>query len=543
MDPKLLALSRASMPKFNDDIVNGLACREIPLAEDFVHRMFKCAAPDFPPDFSYEGYSRCTPQESFRVLIERHSGQSTLELARTDVYMVKYMFKWKGEDIKPCYLYLPYVNDAGMIHIRGSVFAISPVLADRSISVGSGNIFVPLNRDKLTFNRLSHHFYANGQPVQAYVVWSSIYHLNKKQQRAAGRPLVKGHTTLMHYLFAKFGVKQTFARFANVDVVVGSEEQINANTYPPESWVICSSTKRKPIDVKVRDYVGTPLVVAVPKDQYDLKVASMIGGFFYVVDRFPDRVGMDDGVPAPEYVDHPRMWQTLLGHLIFGSSIHEGKLVEDVLNHLKSLDGYVDNEVRLRLQSDDIFVQDLYDLFVFILETFTYRISNAAARVASMYDKQLMVLRYVLQDITKGINNFMYKLNSNNRKALTPLDIRKVMDRYLKLQTVLNINKKHGEVASVSSPGDNKFFKITSSIVAQTDSSGTGGKGRASLDDAANLLDASIAEVGSYLTPGKSSPTGRGKINPFVRISEDGGILRDPEKQPLIDAVQRRIQR
>lgn len=533
MDKKLFDLVSRRMPKFNDVIVSGLATRELKYVESYVDRIMRCAMADFPPGLTYEGYRRCTPQEQLAVQTERLSGQSTLELATSMVYMVKYFFRYNGEEMK-CYLNLPFANDAGIILIRGSVFHIAPVIADKAISVGSDNIFIPLNRDMLTFNRQLQHFYRNGERESVYVIWSPIYHVKKKTGPGAMRAPVRGFTTLIHYLFAKFGVRRTFAEFANATVIVGEGDEINSDLYPPSDWVICTSTQRKPLGVRDKFYVGSNVRIAIRKDEYNLTTTNLIGGFFYIADHFPQRV-------RAEYVDEPNLWRILLGHLIFGGHGGEGKLLVDVDNHLKSLDGYLDNEAKLYLRSDDIYAEDIYMLFMYIIDKFSHLITQSSGTVASMYDKRLMILRYLLKDVTRGINKFMYRLNSNTKKQLTVNDIRKTMDRFLKPDLILGINKGHGEVSSVSSPGDNMYFKITSAAIQQTDSSGGRSRSKSSLDDPANYLHCSIAEVGSFNTPGKSSPTGRGKLNPYLRIASDGLILRDPEKQELLDRVQRRI--
>lgn len=533
MDKELFKLVEEIIPPINQVVTDGVAVREIRKVEGYVDRIWRCAEEDFPEGLKYLGFSHCTPQEEYAVLVERP--QSTLELARSDVYMVKYQLSWHGELLKPCYMYLPYVNDAGIVNIRGSVFSISPVLADKAISVVGDSIFIWLNRDRLTFNRVIQHFYANGERESVSVVHSAIHHLGKKAQKGAVRPVVRGVHTLAHYLFAKYGVTRTFSEKANTDVVVGYAETVNAETYPPEEWIICSSTMRKPLRVRDRNYVGSSLLLAIRKADYNTATTSLIGGFFYVVDHFPQRI-------EPDYIDETQLWMVLLGHLIFGGDGSEGKLVEDISAHLRSLDGYLDNESKQYLRSDDINCEDLYDLFMYVIESYPTRVAQATSSLASMYDKRLMVLRYVLSDITRAINTFMYRLNANTKKVLTASDIRSLMDRLLKYNKIMEINRGHGEVSGISSPGDNKYFKITSTVVPQTNSSGTRSK-KGSLIDPANFLHCSFADVGNYLTPSKSVPTGQGRINPCVEISPDGVIVRNAERRELLDEVQARIQR
>lgn len=541
MDKKLFDLVEAQTPKMNPIVVNGVAVDQMRLVEDHIHRIFKTAAADFPPELQYAGYRRCTPQEEFNELTKKQNAQTAYELAPSDMYMVKYLFTFQGEELEPRYIYLPFVNDAGIIRIRGSQFQIAPVLADKAISIGPDFIFIPLNRDKLTFQRQTQHFYRNGERETVFVVWSEIYHLKAKDKKLVSKAAVRGQTSLVHYLFAKYGVHQTFAVFANTNIEVGDEKTITPEAYPADKWVICSSTAMKPRGVKERMYVASDLRVAVPLENYDQTVKSLIGGLFYIVDHFPQRV-------LPEYIGQEgeeRLWRVLMGHLLWGGGGNEGLLADNVEAHLRSLDGYLDKEAKDYLRDDDIYCEDLYQLFMYIIENFSPMVTQSMSQVASMYDKRLMVLRYVLKDLTNAINKFMFRVTSfkPRTRPLTKNDVVQMMRHTLKPTLVMGINRGHGEVASVASPGDNKYFKFTSRLVLQVDSSGTKSKSKATSSDPSKFLHSSIAEVASFNTMTKSEPTGRDKINPFVHVSPDGLIVRDPAKVELLDSVQRKIQR
>lgn len=531
MDNYLSALIHDSLPKFNDRIVNGMAVQELKYVEPYVHRIIQTAAMDFPPGLTYEGYRRCTPQEEVAEITRRSSNQSTHDLAPSYVYMVKFFFKFNGEDLDARPMYMPYVTDGGLMMLRGSTFAISPVLADKAISVGPDNIFVPLNRDKLTFQRLFHHYLRNGERETIYVVWAAMHH-KSKAKGGAGRFAVRAKTALAHYLFAKFGLTHTFQRFANAEVVAGDESVVNEKTYPPEQWTICGSSRMKPKGVRDRFYRSTNIRLAVRNEQFNRVTSDLIGGFFYVVDHFPDRF-------EAEYLDETRLWIVTLGHLLFGSESNEGKLAEEVMSHLRSLDGYVDNEARSYLRSDGVYCEDLYDLLMHIIETFNQRVTHSGQQVASMWDKRLMVLRYVLKDVTTSINKFMFAVSGPKKKPLNKAEINMLLKKYLKTNKIMSISMMHGEVSSVSSPGDNKFFKVTCTLIPQTDSSGGRGKSKAEASDPGKLFDVSLAECGSYSTPTKSEPTGRNRINPFIHVHEDGLIVRDPNKRELLDSVAR----
>ena len=545
MDKQIFDLIAHNTPKFNPHIADGLAVLQMKQVEQYIDNIIRCAEGSFPEGLKYLRMQRCTPEEDHAQVTLKSGARRQFELSKTNVFLVKLYFSFNKKELFPRYVYLPYVDAAGLITIRGSVFGISPVLTDKAISVGVDNIFIPLTRDKLTFERLPHSFLleptqediegglVGGKRETVYVVWSKIYHFSLKTRRTYRAP-VYAVSTLAHYLFSKYGVTRTFAQYAGAEVKVGCEAEINKAAYPEKDWVICYSSGLKPRGVKEKIYNGSGIRLAIRREHYTKLSASLIGGFFYIADHWPERV-------LPEYIDEIRLWKILLGHAIFASDVSEGKLVEQLDAHLTSLDEYLDPMVKENLREEGIYCNDLYELFVHIIETLSERVRTSSTQVASMYDKRLTVLRYVMLNMVKAIFGFTFKLRSNTKKVLTEKDVMLAMTKSLKRDLIMSINNGHGEVASVSCPGDCKIFKITSNVVLQTNSTG-GGRSKSNLDDPAKRLHASIAEVGGFTNLPKSDPTGRSRLNPCVTVGLDGTIIRDPAKAELIDSVQAKIQ-
>lgn len=539
MDNALFDLVNKEMPKVNEDVVNGLAVKEINFAAQYVDNIVRCAQEIFPEGLIYKGYKKLTPLEEFlRVTEPKSSNKSIFDVARSDFYMIALEFEFKGERlIKP--LYLPFCRDGGIISIRGATFAISPVLADKGISITSNSVFVQIPKSKMTFKRLRHHFLANGGRRSPNVVYSWLHNRNRKANNGVGKPLVSMNTALVHYLFAKYGVRETFKRFCDIDIVIG-EEDITEDKYPKDQWVICSSMGLKPRGVKAKVYSPTKVKVAVRECDFDTITETMVGGFFYILDHFPNRI-------AAEFIDDSKheihMWRILLGLIIGGITGGEGAVRKGMDEHMGSLDSYIDPVAKDFLQQGDIFVDDIYQLLYHVIELLSGMVVQPTESNASIYDKQLLVLRYILQDINDGIFRMLFSLkNTESKKPLT-FDIVRNALRKSPQTDVISKMTSHGEVNSISSPGDNKFFKVTSNLILQTDS-GSSPKGAKSTGvDSSKFLHASIAEVGSYLVLPKSEPTGRSRINPYLVINRDGFIERDPLKKPLLDEAQRKFNR
>lgn len=537
MDTQLFKAIESEVPKFNPTIAKGLVVEQVKYAEQFIERTLYSAQSRFPEGLTFKTLERCTPQEQWQEIARKRGGTRTYEVAHSDLYLVKLIFDFKGEEIKR-FLFLPFVKPGGIITLRGSTFAISPVLADKALSVGTDTIFLPMSMAKIKFEKAVQHYLADGKHVSGYVIWSMLYNRSAESLRSEGRPSVQANTTMVHYLFCKFGVKETFKRFFETDVVIGHDE-ITAEKYPADKWIILRSTKIKPKKLKERYYVGSDIAIAIPREQYNSNTIGAITGFFYVVDHFPNRV-------KAEYLhgeDELRLWKVLLGKLIFPAGVNEGKLITDINTHFISLDGYLDDQVRDNLRDDGIMCEDIYDLFIYIILNFADRTAKSVNDVNSMYGKRLTVLRYILYDITSHIFKFMFKLTNNTQKQLTKENIIDAMNFNLRPDLIMRLNHRHGEVASISVPGDNMVFKVTSNLVMQTDSSGLGSRSKGNMHDPTKMLHSSIAEIGSYLHLPKSEPTGRGRINPFIEINDDGLVERRERYRALLDEIQRKINR
>jgi hypothetical protein len=542
MDSQLLEGVLNATPEINSDVANGLATKQLLGAEQFVDEIFRCAAVDFPDGLTYEGYRRCTPQEEFNEATRSRDNRQVYELAQSDFYLVAYFFKYKkdenteAEELFPRYLYLPYVQTGGLLNVRGKKFAIHPVLADPAFSVGSKSMFIQLTRARLTFERTTHHFMANDDRESTYVVWSWVHSTARNRQRRKSGSAKVIYSTMANYLFVRRGFTEAMREYAGADVVVG-EDEITAKDYPSDEWVICSTVGNKPRAFMGNQYRSTRVRVAVPKEQYTQAAKSLIGAFFYIADHFPNRV-------KPEYVDDVWLWKVILGHIIYEPGTGEGLMVTEIEDHLVSLDEYLDSIVWKELKSSGVSCSDIYELFMYVIETLAQKTVSSDVGISSIYGKRLITLRYVLFDIVSQINTLMYKLRAaqKKRKKLEITEINNLMNIYLRSSRIATISNhaKHPEVNPVSTSNDNLFFGVTSTMLTQDSASTTGGKkSKINLKDPSKHLHASVAEVGSYNNIPKSDPTGRSRINPCVHVGPDGMVERDHQKKDLLDHVQK----
>lgn len=555
MDLEMARLVKENTPKLNPILADGLAIVHVNgfpgdavrQAEKYVDDTLRSAMRGAPKDFVYVGCRRCTPQEQFAIEVAKNNKKTAkrqYDTARSDLYLMRYMFTYKGEPIER-YLYLPVVSEAATIWLSGSRFTISPILSDRVISILSDSIFIRLLRDRLTLERIPHKFMIDGRCEDIRVVWSAIYHKPPKE-KGDQTPTVKAHSTLMHYLLCKYGFKETFRRFGGCDVIVG-ESEINNITYPQEDWVICTASGARPRSMKKGYWEAPRIHLAIARHKFTPMVKEMVGAFFYIVDHFPDRVQSQYiGDAAEKYV-----WMILLGKINEAPNINEGILYNKMCNHLESLDEYLDTLIVDKLREINLPVNDIYELLARVMENMNEWVANADDQIASMYNKELNILYYLLFSITSGIFKLYFKLVAATKKEvggqpkeLTYKEVTSIVSQTMKMGAIFSITKSNGGVRSLSAPGDNKAFKLTNMLVPQSSSSGRGRKNEhGAMKDPSKRLHASIAEIGSYPNPPKSGPDGRERLNLTAKIDEKGVVVPDPRHAPLLNAAQELFRR
>ena len=98
-------------------------------------------------------------------------------------------------------------------------------------------------------------------------------------------------------------------------------------------------------------------------------------------------------------------------------------------------------------------------------------------------------------------------------------------------------------MSSVSTPGDNMFFRITSRLVMQAQTSAGRKSQNLNVNDPQSWLDSSIAEAGNYLILPKHSPLGRNTINPTVELDEKNTICRKESMRKITAHIDEAIGR
>ena len=532
MDKELVRLVAQDTPKLNPVLANGLITTQIKEAMRYIDALFRSVSKSFPKGLEYVGCARATPREEYIEVTSRRNknNQRSFDIAQSDLYAVKYFFKFNGEDLPPRMIYLPFVHDGGYIRISGASYVIAPVLNDIVISISDNDIFVRFIRDKIIFKRINYAFVVDNERIENYqVIWAPVHNSLNKPGEPKGK--VRAKTILVHYLFAKYGVTKAFKDFAGTDVKVDYVKNFTKENYPEDQWVICTSRNIRPKGVQKGFWEPTQVGLAIPREQYNKMSMSLIVGFFYILDHFPSRI-------KPEWVDHVRLWKVLLGHLIKPSGGGEGALHDAMDDHIRSLDDYIDPFMIEQLKGIGFDIHDIYQFFALMIERYDQWLLEGSAKVNSMYDKELATLTFLLYDIVVAIVRATFELTASSKtRKLTPNDVNKILSKRLTMRLIYAITKSHGEVRTETTPNDSKALRITNMLIPQQSSSKQRKKQKLVLNDPSIRMHESVIEVGSYSALPKSAPDGRSRVNHFCQLDDKHRIVRNEKFRELLDSV------
>ena len=522
MDSIFVEMRKQAVPPMNPVVAKGVASAHVPFALKLIDQIWSSISREFPEGLVYKGYERCSPLESYKESARKkiptrtnrrtatqlkRAPKGAFDIAPTTVFLSKFFFTYKGEEISPRYLYLPYCLEGGMMMIAGSRFSISPILQDIVISPADHSVFSQLLCIKLIFSRVRYDYLVDNRVRTVQVVHSMVY--NKTDDMKALTPTVKMYTCMAHYLFCKYGVREAFAQYLNTQVYFGTDD-INYDNYPIEDWHICESRGVKPDGNPRIEFIKSAIRVAVRKSDFTEEVENFIGAFFYLVDHFSKRMVIDE-------IDSTWLWQVLLGHILWNGEINEGELSQNVRNHLKSVDQYMDMITQQKLETIGVRAKTTYDFFVHVMKNFNTWTLTDRDRIATMYGKELAVLSNLLYDISSSIVQTNFAIHTAYRRSLneperplTKNSIEEIFKQKLKPGKLFSIVSGRSGVSSIAVPGDNMAFKLTTILVPQTAKSGNH-------DRAVNgsmILHSSVASVGAYMNLQKKEPTGRTRLSP-----------------------------
>jgi hypothetical protein len=531
-------------PKMNPILAMGYARSQSVHAMRFLDRFLGGYNDIYPEGIRYQKITMCSPEETLREITKKKYSKHTLEISKNDRYLVKIEYTYYGRPLLPIYLYLPIVGVGGITHISGTMYTICPVLSDVGVSVdgkgGRRELFFRVSKAGMSFQRLLQGFYRNGERVQVNILHSMLLNKSTRTRKGAVNHYEQPtlcDTILCFYVFSKYGFSNTLQRYCKTTPIIIERDEIdNLSEEVREKYDICQSLRLKPTGVKSKEWVAPNLCVLIKSDDFTPLVSHFIASFFYITEHYPDRFSAQDFGSESETA----LWALSLGKALWKNDIAEGRLLNEVDAHLASVDTYLDNISKTTLEDGGIYCENIYDLFVHMMEN---EIEYFVKRdMSDMSSKRLAVLgNHLMYDITSAFNQVYYDLDKRARKGvLSDKDINTIFKDRIRIDLIRALNStKHGEARVITSPSDSLVTNFSTVLVLQAKATRQG-KDKGTTIEPSQLLNSSILEFGSinHIT---NEFTGRDRLNLYAEIDSNGHFVRNPDLALLIEEVDRDI--
>lgn len=525
------------IPHFNPVIANGIVSEQFKELEDYVKKIFREVGDAFPPSFKYLGWRRCTPEEEVAYILDNNQEKKKVELAESNVYLTCLSFEFQDTPFDQ-YLYLPYVRPGGQMYIRGVSLTITPVLTAPVFSVESMQrfIFMKFLTSKLTIKQQNYTIKQDGRDIVVGLTYSKIHRVDPKtlphwQTKKDERVRIQHIFAL--YLFAKFGFTEAMKRYGHADAEIHNGD-IDWTGKNPEEYHVFQGRDRRPTTVRQGDWSPHSVKIILKKEYLSDMTLGLIGGFFYITDAYRRYI---NDIEKP--FDQPDFWKILLGKAIFLTNDAIGTLLSQVRIHMASNERMIDGFMLSDMQKIGLPITEFSDLLAYLVDNFSTLIYKEDK--GSLYDKKLLVLRNVLEEIIKGINQIQFKASS--KKDLTSQFVRGEIRRSLYTDRIFRLRKSRHFCKSVQSPSDCMAFNHTNKFLLQNNISTNNSASDLSPKDPSNHLHASVLEIGSYVAIKRSEYTGRQLLNPYQETTVSGITKRNPDIQDKIDYVTENIRR
>lgn len=519
-------------PPMNEEVMNGYVCHEVKDLEKRVDEILRKAYDGlFEGRLRYLGFTPCTPQEEFDFSTRPKNTRRAFELAQSSFYLIRIRMEYGGHPLPDVFMYLPFVDPGGLIHIGGPLYHLIPVLSDKVISTEQHHIFVRLYQFKMNFYEKIHTIVVNGAIDRPSVAWGNIYKQKTSTKKSVNTKTI---SCLVNYLLARDGFSGMFKRFCGFAPIAGTKETITEDKYPSDQWVIVKTgyDRAKPADYPKMSYVPTKIMLAIPKANWNAYTRALVAGFYYVVDYFPDKCEVDN-------LDNLVTWKRILGLILLNNELTPGRMISMIEEHFESSDTYMDEISIQKLSERGFQISTFTDLLGLIACRYhEFRSDTGDGEV--IYGRYLNTLQEVLHPITTAIFTNKYQLMKEGVKGPPTFNV--VKDRFIrrfKPGWIFKLTSNKSQVTEVVSySGDHKYYKITSRLTQQKSTPDTKNrKGRKVMNDSHHITTAQMM-VGSVLFLSKTNPIPLSHVNPYVCIDKESGtILENPKFKDVLAVV------
>jgi hypothetical protein len=480
----------------------------------FIGQRYDECASVADPNLRYVDYQILSPVERLNHELASGMRKNIININADEAVLVNYNFSY-FDRMFSIPLYIPYIYEDSQLIIGGIHYECLLSMIEKLFSVRTdvNGLTIKVIRSPFScYHNTLHPFTdeISGEQFVGSIVSCKIY--LKKISKTK-----KTKATVIHYLLCRYSLQEMLMMF---DLDPDSIHFVEWEKEPDLDYYYFkmkkSSNKHEQIYLKVKktDMLANRLL-------YDI-VTTIV----YITSGFRN-INYDELIN-----DSKTIFMILLGKIIYNNSLDRIHALSYMHKHLESVDTYLDNYTRDIYHLNDIKVNNIYELLVFVVKNISKIILGYPNN--NMYKKRLEAINNIIIDnLIRSVN---YKIYKYDRKP--DFDhMFKMINKSLKV-TPRFILKHLGKSDSVRfspsiygdnwllSVGDKIVKRLSASIKGNVGSKGGGKSHGSGINAHVNRFHPSMLVVESAI--GFSSKPGSNcLLNPYAIIDSSGGFVRD----------------
>ena len=538
MNKVLKHLIEKNTPKFNEITMEGISRKILGNITQYLNNVIESAINtlDNNIDFNYKGFRFLTPEEDFKNNITSSYNKNEVDITQSYLYKVEFIFEYNGDEIRKI-ISLPFVERGGLIKMSNTIYAIVPVLSEYPVAPApaKGEVFIRLLRDKLNVRKLERPILIDGERKIKEVIYANTFKLQLRDKS------VNQNVPIILYPIIKHGLMGAFKHYFNTEPIITTNDELNPNEMAEKGYTEFTTIGRKPRKYRGVNYVPHRVKIYVKKEDVTPTLETFIAGLIYIFDLLPNqtldlkRILGKKKKPSTEFDefklnDEDLFWIITLGYLIFGPNrFGLTRVIEDMVEHINILNGYLDEIIKEKLREMNIDVPDFYELLFWTLDNFDFMVMNYEKYSSNIDNRYIEILYYVLFDFIVSTNKAFLELKRTASKGKLSLkEANRIFTSYITPKKIFNLIKA-GSMNIAVMPlsdysGDNLYWKATSILEDQNKADGIKRSSKKNtLPANTRILRGEDIVFGSILNLKKKHPSPRFSLNPFVNVDVKTG--------------------
>lgn len=556
------------MPKFNPDVVNGSVPKILETTPGYLDSVFASSIKPVTDTLGLEylGYTYVTPEQEFTKRYANTGNNVCYDLAKSNLYPLRFMFKYRGEYIEKDIL-LPYASKGNLFTMFGTTYTIAPVLSDTVLSPDYDQVFVRLLKDKITFKSYNRNFVYNNEARNGSIIWSEIMK-NSPKNGLLGKPLCG----VSLYLFGKYGFKEVINRYFKKDIeesgvldrpfrdddILFTEEELPELR---ETHNVYESSKTIPQKCRSLStyYIGHNAKFYVHKDIKETTfIKNCIYGVINGLDVLPHEVSdLMHHIHNNELDNELFKWKMIISTIASKGNYSISRRMEDIVEHFNSLEYYIDNIIKDSLGEINIHIENFFDLVYVILKRYDDLVLSAKEYNSDINNRYIDVNYYICYDIMIAFNKFILSINKRRQKLnntkmygqsselyskeIKKSEIEQMLNKELDKKIIYAIVKSstpNFNIKPVDYTGDNAYYKGASLLEDQSLGNGVKRAPQQRMPASMKNIRGMDMMIGCLFFLNKTLPCPRTRLNPFFKYNiYNGRIILSPREAGLLTWV------